>query len=169
MSKRPDLAERNRQNARHGMCDTSTYTVWDRMKSRCLREQDKDYKRYGARGISVCDRWMLFDNFLADMGVRPDGLQLDRINNDGNYSPENCRWVTPRQNTNNRRSSRFLEFKGKRQTIVEWAREMGICSKALMHRLKVGWSIEDALTKPVIKYVKKERVNEQSNVSDYEG
>ena len=87
----------------HGLSYTSTHHVWRDMKNRCTRPALKSYKYYGGRGISVCERWFSFDNFLQDMGLKPDGLQIDRINNDGNYEPENCRWVTPKVNRNNQR------------------------------------------------------------------
>ncbi len=144
--KRPDLSERNRQNAKHGMCETSTYTIWRRMKVRCTKEDAKDFPRYGGRGISICERWLSFENFLEDMGVRPEGMQIDRINNDGNYEPSNCKWVTPRENSNNRRSSVFIEYMGKKQTIAQWAREIGVGPKTLRNRILSGWTVDNALT-----------------------
>lgn len=93
----------------HGMSYSSTYKIWRDMKNRCTRPKLKCYKNYGARGISVCDRWFKFENFLEDMGVRPDGLQIDRTDNDGNYEPKNCRWVTPTVNRNNQRNSKKKE------------------------------------------------------------
>lgn len=82
----------------HGMADTPIHKLWVGMKTRCYNKNVKIYKYYGGRGIKVCDRWHQFINFYEDMGDRPKGLQLDRINNDGDYSPENCRWVTPKEN-----------------------------------------------------------------------
>jgi hypothetical protein len=86
----------------HGMSYTSTYKIWTGMLRRCTNKNFKAYKYYGGRGITVCDRWLEFDNFLEDMGIRPDNLQIDRINNDGNYEPGNCRWVTAKVNNSNR-------------------------------------------------------------------
>ncbi len=91
----------------HGMSNTPTYTTWECMKARCLYAKDANYDRYGGRGIRVCERWLNFENFLEDMSIRPEGMQIDRIDNDGNYEPGNCRWVTPKENSANRRPRKF--------------------------------------------------------------
>ncbi len=96
----------NRENAfnnrKHGMYNTKTYYVWRSMLQRCNNPKSSFYYRYGGRGIKVCERWSEFENFLADMGEQPMGLTLDRIDNDGNYEPGNCRWITHKENCNNR-------------------------------------------------------------------
>ncbi|MGJ0429606.1 hypothetical protein [Methylobacter sp.] len=92
---------------KHGMDGTIIYRTWDGAKRRCTNPTNKDYKNYGGRGIKMCDRWVnSFENFYKDMGDKPSGFQLDRINNDGDYSPENCKWSTPKENSNNRRNSK---------------------------------------------------------------
>ena len=89
----------------HGMSRTRTYKSWNAMKNRCLNKRCKDYKDYGGRGITICDRWMRFENFFEDMGERPIGKSIDRINNDGNYCKSNCKWSTPKEQSNNMRNN----------------------------------------------------------------
>lgn len=100
----------NRENANnqktHGKHATALYKVWSSMKARCDNPNAPFYKRYGGRGIKVCERWSKFENFIEDMGERPEGMTIDRINNDGNYEPSNCRWVTHKENCNNRSNKR---------------------------------------------------------------
>lgn len=134
----------------HGMAKvrgrrTPTYVTWQRMKARCLNPAAVDYDRYGARGIKVCDRWMQFESFLADMGTRPDGLQLDRIDNDGHYEPGNCRWVTKQHNARNRSSNRLLTIDGETKTATEWAQLKGLPPDRVLQRLARGDSPERAL------------------------
>lgn len=100
------VTDANKKRTKHGMINTSTYNIWRSMRRRCIDAKKKSYNRYGGRGITVCRRWDSFENFLADMGERPDGCQIDRINNDGNYEPSNCRWVTPKVNANNRSNNK---------------------------------------------------------------
>jgi hypothetical protein len=87
----------------HGLTDSPTYTSWRAMKGRCLNENASNYDNYGGRGIRICDRWLNFESFLLDMGHRPKGKTLDRIDPDGNYEPSNCRWATAKQQANNQR------------------------------------------------------------------
>jgi hypothetical protein len=118
------------------------------MKARCYNKKSQSYCRYGARGILVCDRWMeSFENFYADMGDQPKGLQIDRINNDENYSKENCRWVSPKENASNRSSSRFIDYNGEIKTVAEWARVIGITRQGLRYRLEMGYSVHDCINK----------------------
>lgn len=89
-------------STKHNMAHSKTYTTWESMIQRCTNPKNWNYHHYGARGIKVCDSWLNYENFLADMGVRPQGLELDRIDNDGNYEKSNCRWTTHAVNINNR-------------------------------------------------------------------
>jgi len=148
MSKRPDLALRNKKDAKYRV-GTKEHNIWHGMLARCSNENNKDFHRYGARGISVCDRWKIFENFLTDMGLSPGKMQIDRINNDGNYEPTNCRWATVRENSNNRRSSRRVEFDGENLTIAEWSRKLKMCPKVIRHRLEAKWSLNNVFNLPI--------------------
>lgn len=125
-----------------------TYYAWRSMRSRCLNEGNASYSDYGGRGIKVCDRWLNdYDAFFDDMGEAPDGLTLDRIDSNGNYSPENCRWADWNQQAANRRSNVLLSLNGVEMTQAEWARELGISVDALWRRINVyKMPLERALT-----------------------
>lgn len=112
-----------------------TRAVWQSMMSRCHNEKHRQYAVYGARGISVCDRWHVFGSFLHDMGFAPVGLQLDREDNDGNYEPGNCRWVTREVNMNNRGVSRLYEFGGEKLSLAQWDRRLGLTPGSMSKRL----------------------------------
>lgn len=122
-----------------------SYVTWRAMLRRCSDPKHVSYKDYGGRGIKVCDRWKTFEAFLSDMGERPEGKNLDRIDCDSDYSVENCRWVTNKENNNNRRNHRYLEFKGRRQTVSQWADELGISDGTIRGRLFHGATDEEAL------------------------
>lgn len=126
------------------------YVTWASMKRRCYGVSAANYARYGGRGIKVCDRWReSFLNFYQDMGDRPSPKHtLERINNDKNYEPNNCRWATSKEQANNRRSSRILVLNGKSQSLRLWAEEYQISYDLVLGRLKANWSLEKALTKP---------------------
>jgi len=122
----------------HGHCCnykiTRTYSIWASMLQRCSNMNCHKWSRYGGRGIKVCDRWHKFVNFLADMGEKPEGLSIDRIDNDGNYEPGNCRWATPKQQMNNSSKNTMITFDGKTQCLSAWAREIGIKKNNLSYR-----------------------------------
>jgi len=130
---------------------SSTYRVWQSMLDRCLNANCTAYKNYGGRGIKVCDRWRDdFANFLADVGERPPGRELDRYpNNDGNYEPGNVRWATVEENQNNKRTNHLLTHNGETMTIAQWARRIGCRDNALSLRLsRSGMSVKEALETP---------------------
>lgn len=127
---------------------SKTYRTWQYMKKRCFNKNDTNYKNYGGRGITVCVRWMMFENFLEDMGEMPIGHSLDRFpNNDGNYEPSNCRWATKKQQSQNTRRTRLVTFDGVTMCIKEWATTIGISPKTLTSRINAGWKMSRALGK----------------------
>lgn len=119
------------------------------MKSRCQKKNFKQYKDYGGRGISVSEKWMKFENFLNDMGEQPKGMSLERIDNNKGYSSENCKWATEYEQKRNTRRNHWIEFRGEKKCLADWATEIGIKSNTLINRLYRGhWPIEKALTTP---------------------
>ncbi len=133
----------------HGMSKTSTYKSWEAMIQRCSNASLKSYKNYGGRGISVCYEWTKFEKFYADMGIKPNGCSIDRIDVNGNYDQLNCRWSTMKQQNRNRRNNRLIEFNGETMCVNEWAESLGINKRTLLNRLTNGWEIKKALTHPV--------------------
>jgi hypothetical protein len=145
-----------RENSRdrkktHGLSRISEYQVWRNMLSRCSDVRNKSYSNYGGRGIKVCDRWLeSFENFLEDMGNCPLGMFLDRRDNEGEYTPENCRWVTREEQNNNTRRNVWRTYQGETKTISQWARLYNLPMKTLWARLKrFGWSMRRALNEGV--------------------
>lgn len=138
----------------HGMSDTREYACWRAIITRCENQNLPQYKDYGGKGIAVCERWRhSFENFRADMGPRPTlEHSIDRIDNDGPYSPDNCRWATFTEQMNNTRRNVYLEFQGERLTIIQWARKLHIHYSALYYRIRAGWGVERALTTPAKRY-----------------
>lgn len=134
----------------HGKTKTKEFRIWTGMKTRTTNPKCPQYHRYGGRGISICERWMnSFDAFLSDMGTCPsDKHSIDRINNDGNYEPSNCRWSTFIEQCSNRRNNRKITHNGLTLTVSEWARRVGLHRTGLKNRLDKGWSVEAALTTP---------------------
>ncbi len=136
----------------HGLTKHPLYNVWKKMLIRCTDPTVRSYKDYGGRGIQVCDRWQSIENFVADMenGYEP-GLEIDRVDNDGNYEPSNCRWATRQQNCDNRRTGRNLTYNGRTQSLKAWATELGIGYAMLYERIDVwNWDAHRALTTPAI-------------------
>jgi len=130
---------------------TKTYTCWLSMRERCNNKNHDHYSYYGGRGIAVCERWKSFDNFLSDMGEKPEGMTLDRRDNSGPYCPENCQWATRSQQMRNTRHNRMVTYDGVTMTVTEWAIRLGLTRLFITKRLNRGWSDEEALTTPRMK------------------
>lgn len=124
--------------------------VWGAMKSRCFDVSNPAYSNYGGRGITVCERWMKFSNFLADMAPRPQGLLLDRVDNDKNYEPGNCQWATRKEQNSNRRSCIYVSIQGSTVTLKEACRIAGLKYRPVHKRIAIrGWDIARALSTPI--------------------
>lgn len=136
----------------HGLSDTSEYHIWASMKERCCNPSNAAYPHYGGRGITICDRWLNdFAVFYMDMGPRPSPKHsLDRIDNDGAYSPDNCRWATRTEQANNKRSNLTLTWNGETHTVSEWAKLIGLSRHIIVGRLRMGWTSERILSTPKI-------------------
>lgn len=129
------------------MTETAIHALWCKVMERCYSESDPAYDRYGGRGIKVCDRWHDFKNFYEDMGDRPEGRTLDRINNDGDYSPDNCRWATYKRQNRNKRNTIIVEFNGETACLKDLTEKYGLNYQTVYARIKKhGWSVDDALT-----------------------
>lgn len=144
----------------NGMAETSFYHRWEGLIARCTNKKDRSWSGYGGRGIKVCNEWLEFNNFRHDMHqeylehIERHGAKntsLDRIDNEGPYSKENCRWATRKEQANNRRSNRLIELEGQRNTVGRWSEILGINRSVIEGRLRSGWSVERALTTEVIK------------------
>lgn len=138
---------------KHGMYKSRIYKIWESMKLRCYSVHQTAYKDYGGRGITVCTEWlndfMMFYNWAISNGYN-DRLTLDRIDVNGNYEPLNCRWLTMKEQTRNKRNNRFLTYNGLTKCIVDWANETGIDRRTLTKRIDVlGWTVEKALNTPI--------------------
>lgn len=136
----------------HGQSKTRLYRIWNKMKQRCYNPNMDDYNDYGARGITVCDEWindyMAFSRWAYENGYN-DTLTLDRVDVNGIYCPDNCRWATRKEQANNKRVTRYLTFNGVTKSVSEWSDMVGIHSKTILKRINLGWTTERALTTPV--------------------
>lgn len=137
-----------KRNATHGLSKANRreYRSWKDMRARCNNPNNSDYADYGGRGIAVCGRWDDFAAFLEDMGDRPMGATLDRIDVNGNYEPNNCRWASHKQQANNKRSNHLIEIDGESRTLQAWCDHYGIEPSKVRYRLSVGLSPKEALT-----------------------
>lgn len=134
----------------HGLSLSQEYICWKGMKQRCYNTKYVSYDCYGGRGIIVCKRWRdSYKAFIADMGPRPStNHSIDRIDNDGDYGPENCRWATRVEQSNNCRRNRWLTVGGVRKTQTQWSRDLGGCDTLVSTRIRLGWSLADAVSLP---------------------
>lgn len=137
------------RNLKHGLTSSHRreYRTWKDMRGRCRNPNDSDYPDYGGRGITVCERWDDFAEFVSDMGPRLEGQSLDRIDVNGNYEPMNCRWASDKVQANNKRSNRVIEWNGEAKTLQAWCDELGLEPSKVRYRLKVGYSLEQAFSR----------------------
>lgn len=136
---------------KHGKTNSRAYVAWENMIARCTNPKHPSYKNYGARGVKICERWMKFTNFYADMGDPPDGMSLDRIDNEGGYCPENCRWANTKVQAYNKRTTILLEIDGETKTLLEWSEhpECTVSPQLIRDRLiEKNWAPEDAVFLP---------------------
>lgn len=134
---------------KHRASGTTEFNIWNQMRQRCHNTSHPYFGDYGGRGIAVCERWRdNFSAFYADMGSKPDGCTLERVDNSGNYELSNCRWATRTEQANNRRSSRFLSLNGVTKTCAQWSAHSGISQANIYARLRLGWSVEKVITTP---------------------
>jgi hypothetical protein len=135
------------KHSTHGQSASPTYNTWRAMIERCNRKGNSRYKHYGERGITVCKEWLKYENFLRDMGIRPEGLSIERINNNLGYNKENCKWATTQEQSKNTTKSVLIEWGGVVRNRCDWAKIMGITPGALTFRLR-EWGLERAMTTP---------------------
>ena len=147
---KPTVTHPEKQHCKHGMAYEPIYRVWITMRSRCNNPNHVDYSRYGGRGIKVCEEWSNFEAFYAwavangyKPGVKSKGCTLDRIDVNGNYCPENCRWADAREQANNRRNNRLVDIDGQTKTLTQWAREYGLNAGTVQSRYKRGFRGKD--------------------------
>jgi len=142
-------ARRNIERRTHGHASdrarSPTYRTWQSMLTRCFNPNADNFDDYGGRGITVCERWLSFEAFLADMGERPGGTTINRLDNLRGYEPGNCQWATPVEQQNNKSDNVVIAAEGREQTMAEWAREKGLGYQTLRKRLECGWPVERAL------------------------
>lgn len=148
---------RVKNNTKHNLSQTRLYRIFEGMKTRCYNPKCKPYSAYGGRGIIICDEWLNdfinFYNWAIENGYN-DALSIDRIDVNGNYEPDNCRWANKKIQSRNRTNNKLYTYKGRTCCIAEWAEIIGINKNVLFNRLKQGWDFKKAILKPVRKLVK---------------
>lgn len=146
----------NNPNFKHGKCGTRIYIIWKHMKQRCYNSKDKGFKNYGGRGITICEQWkndfINFYNWAIKNGYK-DNLTIDRINVNGNYEPNNCRWATKKEQANNTRNIHYITYNGETHNLTEWSKLLKIKLSTLSRRINTNkWNIEKSFTKKTTKY-----------------
>lgn len=148
----------------HGQSKSLVYGQWCGMVARCHRKTHYGYYKYGSKGVTVCDNWRnSFEAFRDDMGPKPDGGTIGRIDNAKGYCPENCRWESTKEQAINRTDNRLIEFQGKTLCLKQWSDLTGIGENTITSRLKMGWTVEDSLTKPISRSVRRNSVYAEFN------
>lgn len=141
------VAKKAREPRTHGQTNSPLYRRWRGMLARCENSNNPEFRNYGGRGIKVCDAWHAFEAFFADMGATFSGnLELDRRDNNGNYEPGNCHWITRGDQQHNKRSNHRVGWRGRDLTIQQWSELLGIKANTLIYRLLRGWTVERAMT-----------------------
>lgn len=145
-SKRVTHGQAGRLNGR-----SPTYNIWAEMVQRCTNPKSRSWPHYGGRGVTLCDRWRKFENFWEDMGDRPQGKSLDRIDNNGGYSPGNCRWADTHTQTRNKRNNVFVTVRGVTHCLADWCRHLGVSKQAIYYWVKKGLTYEAAIERVISK------------------
>lgn len=142
------------RTATHRETGSSTWLSWRALRRRCRKVDDSHYPDYGGRGITVCERWSRYENFLEDMGHRTPGMTIDRVDNNGNYCKENCKWSTATEQSRNKRTNVMLSDGTRTMLAADWARELNTSQTTLYDRIRRGWSEFDTVTKPIKRHKK---------------
>ena len=137
----------SKANRTHGLWQTRIYRIWKGMIQRCYNPKNTGYKHYGGRGITICQQWRIFEQFYLDMRHPPDNHFIERVDNNGPYSPDNCKWATRQEQVENRRNTKLFEYNGEQKTSPQWAKILGINKTTLYYRLNRGETIANALRK----------------------
>lgn len=141
---------------RHGLSKSKVHRCWRMMKYRCHNPNCESYFRYGGRGIKVCKRWLIFENFLKDMGQPPTSKHsIDRKNNALGYCKRNCRWATAHEQSQNLTNNNNMNFQGRKLSEREWARQLGLSRSTIRSRIRMGWTVKKTLSLPAGKYTVK--------------
>lgn len=140
------------RNIKHSLKGTRLYSIWKGIKARCYNKNNPSYDYYGGRGVRVCKEWLSNPKAFCDWAMEKnykDNLTIDRIDNNGNYEPSNCRWATMKEQSRNKRNNRIITHKGEARCLNEWSEITGLKRETIKDRIKRGWSVEYALTKPI--------------------